>query len=64
MNLPLVTGKTVLCTSCGARVPISRSATYNERGERIYEFKCKKCGALFEYNGEFVDRILQGKEKI
>ena len=64
MNLHIVTNKTLPCTHCNKRVIINKGATFNEQSERVFELKCPHCGALFEYDGQFVDDVLSGKEKI
>ena len=64
MSFPIVTAKTVPCTSCGARIKINKSAENNEFGDRVYNFKCNKCGALVEYNAQFVDDVIAGRQTI
>lgn len=64
MSFTLITSKTVPCTCCGYRVKVNKSATFNADKERVFEFRCPKCKAVFEYAGEFIDRLLLNKEKI
>lgn len=64
MNFTIVTGKTVPCTSCGKRIKINKAASINDHGHRVFELKCKDCGALCEYDGQLVDDVIAGKVSI
>ncbi len=64
MNLHIITAKTVPCTSCQARIRINKTATMDDHGRRVFDLKCKKCGALVEYTGSFIDDVLAGRQKV
>jgi len=64
MSLPIVTDKTLPCTTCGARIKITESSRLNENDVSVYLLKCKKCGGTCEYHVDFVGDVLSGKLKI
>ena len=59
----IITGKMVICTFCGERIRIDKMAEM-ENLRRVYNLKCRFCGALVQYDGEFVDNLLAGRVKI